>query len=128
MQMGREPGGRCAWGAAWGVGWEVYRRERKDRWVAGLSILRETGGGFGPSTSDRSGISKPMVCQTYGLGAVAFHANDGKHENDENDEDNSDSCKHWELSAGFAEITETTKMTKTTRIQCAKHGFPKPRV
>ena len=43
-----------------------------------------------------SGISKPMVCQTYGLGAVAFHENEGNHENDENDEndeDNSDSYK-----------------------------------
>ena len=31
------------------------------------------------------------------------------------------------LSAGIAEITETTKMTKTTGIQGASHGFPKPR-
>ena len=42
---------------------------------------------------DPSGIlnlwfGKPMVCVR-----VAFHENDGTHENDENDEDNSDSCK-----------------------------------
>ena len=35
-----------------------------------------------------------MVCQTYGLCVwVAFHENDGNHENDENDKDNSDSYK-----------------------------------
>ena len=33
-----------------------------------------------------------------------------------------------ELSAGFAEITETTKMTKTTGIQGANQRFPKPQV
>ena len=50
------------------------------------------------------GISKAMVCQTYGLRArVAFH------------------------ETGLAEITETTKNMKTG-IQSANHGFPKPRV
>ena len=58
-----------------------------------------------------------MVCVR-----VAFHENDGNHENDEDD---SDRATNKELSAGFAEITE---MTKTTRIQGANHGFPKPRV
>ena len=29
------------------------------------------------------------------------------------------------VSAGFAEITETTEMTKTTGIWAANHGFPK---
>ena len=33
-----------------------------------------------------------------------------------------------ELSAGFAEITETTELTKTTGIQGANRRFPKPRV
>ena len=32
------------------------------------------------------------------------------------------------LRAGSAEITETTEMTKTPKIQRANHGFPKPRV
>ena len=40
------------------------------------------------------GFAKPMVCMR-----VAFHENDGHHENGENDEDNSDSSKqvveHW---------------------------------
>ena len=31
-----------------------------------------------------------------------------------------------ELSAGFAEITETTDMMKTTGIRRANHGYPKP--
>ena len=44
---------------------------------------------------------------------VAFHENDGNHENDE---DNSDGYK------------QEVEMTKTTRIQGANHGFPKPRV
>ena len=32
--------------------------------------------------NEKSGVSKPMVCVR-----VAFHENDGNHENDENDED-----------------------------------------
>ena len=63
-----------------------------------------------------------MVCQTYGLPSlwfakpmvcmwVAFHENEGNHENDENDKDYSDSYKQGvelskELSAGLAEITK----------------------
>ena len=65
---------------------------------------------------------KPMVCMW-----VAFHENDGNHENDENDEA-TQTATNKELSAGFAEITETTEMTKTTGIRGANHGFPKPRV
>ena len=71
-------------------------------------------------------FAKPMVCLR-----VAFHENDGNHENNENDEHNSDSYNQgvecWN-PAGLAEITGTTKMTKTTGIQSANHGFPKPRV
>ena len=52
------------------------------------------------------GISKPMVCQTYGLHAGHLSQN-GNHEKDENDEDNSDSYKHWELSAGLVKISDT---------------------
>ena len=61
-----------------------------------------------------------MVCMR-----VAFHENDGNHENDVN---NSKSYEQG-LSAGFAEdITETTEMTKTTEIRGANHGFPKQQV
>ena len=60
-----------------------------------------------------------MVCVR-----VAFHENDGNHENDENDDHNSDSYKQLkELSAGFAKITETMKMTKTTGIWGANHRW-----
>ena len=63
-----------------------------------------------------------MVCMRVG-----FHENDGNHENDE---DNSDSyiVINKELSAGLAEITETTEMTKTMGIKGANHVFPKQRV
>ena len=57
-----------------------------------------------------------MVCVR-----VAFHENDGNRENGENDEDNSDIVTNKELSAGFAEITETIEMTKTTKSQGANH-------
>ena len=40
-----------------------------------------------------SGISKPMVCQTYGLGAGRLSRKRRKSRNGENDEDNSDSYK-----------------------------------
>ena len=50
-------------------------------------------------------FAKPMVCVR-----VAFHENDGNHDK--------------EFNAGFAEVTATTKMTKTTGIQGANHGFP----
>ena len=56
---------------------------------------------------------------------VAFHENDRNHENNENDEDKSDSYIYKELSAGLAEITETTEMTKTIGIRGANHGLPK---
>ena len=55
---------------------------------------------------------------------VAFHANDGNHENDE---DNSDSYKQG-FECWKSEKHGTTKMTKPTRIRGANHGFPKPRV
>ena len=52
---------------------------------------------------------------------VAFHDNDGNHENDEKDEDNSDSYKQgvecW--------IGGNHEMTKTTKIRGANHRFPK---
>ena len=64
-------------------------------------------------------FGKPMVCVR-----VAFRENDGNHENDENAED-TQTATNKGLSAGLAEITETTKMTKTTGIQGANHGFPK---
>ena len=74
-----------------------------------------------------SGISKPMVCQTYGFHAgrlSVLHENDGNHENEHNDEDNSDSYKQgvkcWILSGNHR---ETTEMTKTTGIRGANHGF-----
>ena len=57
---------------------------------------------------------------------VAFHENDGNHENDENE--TTQTATNKKLSAGFAEIMETTKMKKTTGIQGANHRFPKPRV
>ena len=67
-------------------------------------------------------FAKPMVCVR-----VAFHENDGNHENDETTK-TTQTATNKELSAAFADITETTEMTKTTRIQGANHGFPKPRV
>ena len=67
-------------------------------------------------------FAKPMVCML-----VAFRENDGNHENDENNEA-TQTATNKELSAGFAEIMETTEMTKTTGIQGANHGFPKQRV
>ena len=60
-----------------------------------------------------------MVC-TW----VAFHENDGNHENDENDRD-TQIATNKELSAG---LTETTEMMKTTGTRGANHGFPKQRV
>ena len=59
---------------------------------------------------------------------VAFHENDGNHENDENNEDNPDSYKQgvecWiRGNHGNHENDENP-----TRIQGAKHRFPKPRV
>ena len=62
---------------------------------------------------------------------VAFHKNDGNHENFENDEDNSDSCKQ-EVECWINGITETTDMMKTTGIQGTTtsypyHGFRKTR-
>ena len=68
-------------------------------------------------------FGKPMVCVR-----VAFHENDGNHENDENDKDNSDHYKQGVECRIRKEITETTKMTKTTGIQGANHKFPKRRV
>ena len=67
-------------------------------------------------------FAKPMVCVQ-----AAFHENDGDHENDENAKA-TQTAENKEWSAGFAEITETTEMTKTTGIQGANHRFPKPRV
>ena len=52
---------------------------------------------------------------------VAFHENDGNHENDETTQ----TATNKAVSAGLAEITETTEMTKTTGIRGANHGFPK---
>ena len=37
-----------------------------------------------------SGISKPMVCQTYGLQPGGLYEDDGNHENDKNHKDKSD--------------------------------------
>ena len=47
-------------------------------------------------------FAKSMVCVR-----VAFHENDVNHENAENDKETR-TAKNKELSAGFAEITETT--------------------
>ena len=72
-----------------------------------------------------SGISKPMVRPTLGpmvCKRVAFHKNDGNHENYE---ENSHSYKK-EFSAGLVEITETTEMTKTQGIWGANHGLEIP--
>ena len=48
-------------------------------------------------------FGKPMVCVR-----VAFHENDGNHENDENAK-TTQTATNKEPSAGFTEITETTK-------------------
>ena len=65
-------------------------------------------------------FGKPMVSVR-----VAFHENDGNHENDETMK-TAQTATNKELTAGFAEIKETTKMTKTTQIQGANHRLPKP--
>ena len=63
-----------------------------------------------------------MVCVR-----VAFHKKDGNHKNDESDEDNSDSYKQG-VERWIRGNHGTTKMTKTTGIQGANHGLPKPQV
>ena len=63
-----------------------------------------------------------MVCVR-----VAFRENDGNRENDKNDEANSDNYKQGVECWIRGKIRETTKVTKTTGIQGANHGFPKPR-
>ena len=69
------------------------------------------------------GRVKPMVCQTYGL-----HASRGDHEKMTKTTKATQTDANKDLSAGSAEITETTEMTKTTGIRGANHGFPKQRV
>ena len=65
-----------------------------------------------------------MVCMW-----VAFHENDGDQENNKSDEGQLRRLQLKELSAGLAEISEITEMTKTAGIQGAKkHGFPKQQV
>ena len=54
------------------------------------------------------GISTPMVCQNDGCIRVAFHKNDGNHENDKKMK-TTQTATNKELSAGLAEITEMTK-------------------
>ena len=54
---------------------------------------------------------------------VAFHEKTGNHENDEDT-----TTTNIELSAGLAEITGATEMTKTTGIRGVNHGFLKQRV
>ena len=67
-----------------------------------------------------------MVWQTYGLGTGRLSR---KRRKTTKTTKTTQTATDKELSAGFAEkITETTKMTKTTRIQGANHRFPKPRV
>ena len=59
----------------------------------------------------QSGISKPMVCQTY-----------GNHENDENDEDNSDSYKQ-----GFEYWIRGNHGNHGNDENHENHGFPNHR-
>ena len=69
-----------------------------------------------------SGISKPklMVCMR-----AAFHKkNDRNHENDETT-NTTQTATNKEFSAGLAEITPTTEMTKPRGAWGAKHRFPK---
>ena len=64
-----------------------------------------------------------MVCMR-----VAVHENDGSHEKTKTMKmmKTTQAARNKELSAGFAEIIKTTEMTKSTEIQGANHGFPKP--
>ena len=68
-------------------------------------------------------FGKPMVCVR-----VACHENDGKHENDENDKGNSDSYKQGVECWIHGNHGNHKKITKTTGIEGANHGFPKARV
>ena len=70
-----------------------------------------------------SGISKPMVCQTYGLHAGRLSRNEGNQENIKNNEDNSDSCKQG-VECWISGNHGTTEMMRTTGIRGANHRFP----
>ena len=63
-------------------------------------------------------------CQTYVLQFGAFHENDGNHENDENDEATQTATSKGVDCWGFAEITESTEMTKTTENPGCKPRVP----
>ena len=55
---------------------------------------------------------------------VAFHENDGKLREQRKRRRQLRQLQNKELNAGLAAITETSKITKTTGIQGANHGFP----
>ena len=58
---------------------------------------------------------------------VAFHKDDGNHENEEKTK-TTQTATNKELSSGFVEITKAAGMTKTTGIRGANHRFNKQRV
>ena len=62
-----------------------------------------------------------MVCQPAVCMRVAFHENDGNHENDE---DNSHSYKQG-AECWISENHATTQKTETTGIWGTNHEFPK---
>ena len=74
------------------------------------------------------GISKPMVCQTCGLHMGRLSRKRQKSRKQRKRRRQCRQLQLKELSSGFAEIMQTTQMTKTTAIQSANHGFPKQRV
>ena len=68
------------------------------------------------------GISKPMVCQTYGLGAGRSFTKTTEITKTTKTTKTTQTAANKELSAGLTEITETTKMTETAGIQvCTLH-------
>ena len=62
-------------------------------------------------------LAKPMVSMQ-----VAFHENDGHHENDETTK-TTQTATNKKLNTELMEITEITETTKTTGIRSAKHAF-----
>ena len=77
--------------------------------------------------SGRSGVSEPMVCQTYGSHAGGPLTKTTAITKTMKTTKTTQTATNKDFSAGLAEITGITDMTKTTGTWGANHGFPKQR-
>ena len=100
-----------------------YRLLRNCRFPLNLGIFasnKDTGFGLTGTSNIHSGISKPVVCQTYGLQPGGLCGNNYRNkESDENRQRQFRQPKTRGLSAGSTEITETAGQVWCSNLSLA---------